>query len=228
MFLNIFEVLLRTILSFIFLLIFTRILGNKQISHLTFFNYIAGITFGSIAAILSIDPNVKILNCLISIALWTALTILASFISLKSPKARILIDGEPIIIIKHGKILESSLKSQKLNIDDLCMMLRNESIFNFNDVDYAILEPNGKISVLKKTELQNVTKKDMNISSYQPMFIPSEIISDGRLVKRNLKELNLTEEWVNQELIKAGIKNIRQVFYAEIQADGSLYIDKRE
>jgi uncharacterized membrane protein YcaP (DUF421 family) len=93
-------------------------------------------------------------------------------------------------------------------------------------VEYAILEPDGKISILKKEPNKNVTKKDMNIHNTEPEFIPTEIITDGHFIKRNLKELGISEKWVNNELKKQGIKDYKDVLYAEIQSDKTLYVDK--
>lgn len=128
--------------------------------------------------------------------------------------------------MKEGKILKKALLRARLNIDDLTMMLREKNVFSFQEIHYAILEPNGQISVLKKEYQQAVTKADMNIRTPAFTYLPSEIISDGKIVQKNLRELNLTESWVHDELKKQGIQSEREVFYAEIQKDGSLFINK--
>ena len=223
---EIIEVIFRTGGAFIFLLMLTRLLGKKQVSQLTYFNYVAGITFGSITASLFISPDTPVVYGFTSLVVWALFTMLADILSIKSPRARVLMEGEPTIIIKDGKILENSLRSLRLSIDDVNMLLRNQKIFSVKDVDYAIFEQNGKISVLKKVDQQNITKKDMNIASNR-VFFPTELISDGKILYRNLRELNLNPEWLNNQLNNAGINNVEEVFYAEIEADGSLYIDKR-
>ncbi|MDD4588285.1 MAG: DUF421 domain-containing protein [Heliobacteriaceae bacterium] len=216
----------RTGAAFFALLLFTRILGKKQLSQLTYFNYIAGITLGSITATLAINHNVTLLQAFVCLATFVGLTMLLGYISLKSAKARVLLDGEPTILIKHGQVLEQTMKSMRLNIDDLSMMLRNSQVFNIQDVEYAILEPDGKMSVLKKAELEPVTRKDLQIPVSPYKFLPTEVISDGKLLARNLKELDLSREWLDQELQKAGVA-FKDVFYAEVKSDGTLYIDKR-
>lgn len=108
------------------------------------------------------------------------------------------------------------------------MMLREQQVFSVQDVHYAILEPNGKLRVLKKEPQQTVTKQDLNVPVPPFIYFPSEIISDGKIVKKNLKELNLNEAWVREELRKNGIQSIEEVFYAEIQKDGSLFINKHD
>ena len=223
---EILEVALRTAGAYIFLLILTRMLGKKQVSQLTYFNYVAGITFGSITAGLFITPNIPVIYGLTSLAVWALFTMLADVITIKSPKAKILMEGEPTIIIKDGKLLENSLRSLRLTIDDVNMLLRNQNIFSVKDVDYAIFEHNGKISVLKKVDQQNITKRDMNIAGNR-LFFPTKLISDGQILHKNLRELNLKPEWLDNQLNNAGINNIEEVFYAEIEEDGSLYIDKQ-
>ena len=223
---EIIEVILRTAGAYIFLLILTRLLGKKQVSQLTYFNYVAGITFGSITASLFISPNIPVVYGFTSLAVWALFTMLADVITIHSPKAKILMEGEPTIIIKDGKILENSLLSLRLTTDDLNMLLRNQKIFSIKDVDYAVFEQNGKISVLKKVNQQNLTKKDMNIAGNR-LFFPTKLISDGQILYRNLRELNLKPEWLENQLNNEGINNVEEVFYAEIEEDGSLYIDKR-
>lgn len=227
MLINILNTITKTTISFAVILFLTRILGKKQMSHLTFFNYITGITIGSIAANMILESNTYFINGIVSLLWWFLLTFLIGFISLKSPKLRIILDGEPTIVIKKGEIIEKSLYSMRLNMDDLSMMLRNKDIFSIKDVDYAILEPDGKLSVLKKQDQQSVTKKDMQIIILSPTYFPTELIVDGKLIKRNLQELNLTEKWLNTHLKNSGVNSIKEIFYAELQSDGTIYIKKK-
>ncbi|WCN39589.1 DUF421 domain-containing protein [Aneurinibacillus uraniidurans] len=220
------EMILRTTLTFFVLLTLARILGNKQLSQLTFFDYITGITIGSIAADIAGRSESAFLNGLTSLIWWSCLAILIAYIGLTSPSARVLFDGQPIILIKEGKIRKQSLKHARLNLDDLSMMLRKQGVFSMQDVNYAILEPDGQVSILKKEEHQPVTKKDLAIPTPKSVFLPSEIISDGKIVKKNLQELHVTEAWVQAQLKKHGIQSVEEVFYAEIQKDGSLFVSK--
>ncbi|WP_309271791.1 DUF421 domain-containing protein [Paenibacillus sp.] len=224
--LDFWEMILRTTFTFFVLLTLTRLIGEKQLGHLTFFDYVTGITIGSVAAEIVVRKDTPFFNGMISLIWWVILAILISYVSLKSSKARVLMDGQPKIIIKEGKIMRETLKSTRLNMDDLSMMLREKDVFSIQDVRYAILEPDGKISVLKKEFKQPITKGDLNIPT--PIFtnLPSGIISDGKIVKKNLKELNLDEHWLYQELQNKGIHSADEVFYAEVQSDGSLFVDR--
>lgn len=225
--LTILETLLRTLLGFSILLILTRLLGKKQLGNITFFTYITSIAMGNIAGDLVVDKDIKLVDGMLGLIMWAAFTFLIEFISLKSSKARVLLDGEPAIVIKKGAIMQKELAAQRLNIDDLTMLLRINNVFSIQDVDYAILEPNGQLSILKKTETEPVTKKDMHIKPENRLYLPTEIIVNGKLVQKNLKELNLNNEWVNQQIMQAGINSVEEVFFAELQSNGSLYISKK-
>ena len=219
------ETIMRTTLSFVVLLILARLLGKKQISQLTFFHYVTGITIGSIAAEIAAQHETPFVDGLIAMSWWAALTLLMSYIALKSRRARVILDDQPTIIMYEGRIVEEAMKKSRLHLNDLNMMLREQSIFSIKDVQYAILETNGNLSVLKKAGQEAATKKDVNAPAPEPKYIPTEIISEGKIEKKNLIELNLTEEWVYEQLKKQGIGKVEQVFYAEIQMDGSLHVD---
>ncbi|MFY4775428.1 YetF domain-containing protein [Metabacillus sp. RGM 3146] len=219
--------LVRTLLGFFILLLLTRILGKKQLSQMTMFTYITGIALGNIAGDMVVHRDIRILDGVMGLLLWTLLAIGVEFLSLKSAKARIILDGEPTIIIKNGKLVEKALHSNRMNVDDLTMLLRDKGIFAMQHVDYAILEPNGMLSVLKKIEHENASKQDVNVT-VKRKFLPAELISDGKLVRKNLKETSVTEEWLQKQLLKNGILHYSDVFYAEIQEDGGLYIQKHE
>ncbi|MDW0117070.1 DUF421 domain-containing protein [Sporosarcina thermotolerans] len=221
------EMILRTTLSFIILMIVARAMGKKQISQLTFFHYVTGITIGSIAAEIAGQTETPFVSGAIALVWWGVLVILVNFLTVKSKKARVLFDDSPTIIIHRGKISEKGMKKSRLTLNDLNMMLREQSIFAVADVNYAILETNGQLSVMKKANKESATRQDVKAPGKDPKFIPTEIISDGKLIKENLTELNLTEEWVYEQLKKNGINKVEHVYYAEILENGTLHIDQR-
>jgi uncharacterized membrane protein YcaP (DUF421 family) len=223
-----FEMLIRTTITFSILLGLARVLGKEQLSQLTFFNYITGITIGSIAGEIVSHDDTHYLNAITSLIWWSVLTIVVSLISLKSHTGKKLLDDKPLIVIKEGKILENALKSSRLPIGDLTMLLRIQGIFSVKDVHFAVLETNGELSVFKKVSQQSATKQDVKASTTTPKFMPSTVIADGKLVLKNLKGVGLSEEWLHKELVKHGVNSVEQVFYAEIESDGSLYLDLRE
>lgn len=220
------EILFRTAASFAALLILTRLLGKKQVGHLTFFNYVTGITFGSTTAEIIVNRQITLLQGISSLILWSLLAYIIALTGLRSVKAREILDGQPTILIKQGRILEQTLAKQHLNIDDLSMLLRNKDIFSPEEVEIAILEPDGQLSVLKKDELLPATKKDIQAAITPVHRIPTELIVDGKIVEKNIKKTDVSVAWLGQQLKKASIHSLDEVFYAELQLDGTLYIDK--
>lgn len=201
------EISFRVLLGFAILLVLVRIIGNKQLGQLNVFTYISGIVIGSMVGDIILHSDIKFWSSMAGVTLWVALAICVELASLKSIKIREMLDGQPIILIKKGRILYPALKRERLNIDDLTMMLRTNNVFSIADVDYAILEPNGDLSVLQK---QQAAKS-----------IPTTVVSEGKIISKNLRELNLTEEWLNVAL---GDTKIPDILYAEVQEDGQLHV----
>lgn len=220
------QLILETITTFFVLLLMTRLLEKKQLTHLTFFNYITGITIGSLAANMVIISSRNFFKELTTLIVWCLLSMIIAYIGLKSGKARVVLDGQPTILVKKGEIDKKSLSKTRLNIDDLTMMLRQKDVFSIAEVDYAILEPNGTLSVLKKPQYQNVLKQDVKINIITPTYIPSEIIVDGKIIEKNLKELGLSNDWLAKQLELVGVYSVQEVLYAEIQSDGQLFIQR--
>lgn len=222
--LNLVEMLLRSSFAFFAILLLARIIGKKQLSQLTFFHYVTGITFGSIAAEVSTQVTTPFLDGLVSLIWWSVLTLLVSFISLKSKKARVLFDDKPIIVIENGVILNDHLKKARLHPDELAMLLREQSIFSFDEVLHAVFETNGELSVLKKPLARTATKEDVHVAAPAPQYLPTELVSDGKIIIENLTQLQLTEEWLLKKLAKKNIHDIEKVYYVQILENGSLYI----
>lgn len=217
-------ILLRSTLAFGVLLVLARLMGKKQISQLTFFDYIVGITVGNMAASLAIDPGVKISNALIGLTLWGLIPILFSVIGLKSYRFRHLVDGHPTVLIQDGKILEENMKKEKMNTSDLMLELRQKNTFNVADVEFAVMETNGKLSVMKKSGSQPLTPQAFGLQ------IPSEtdprlVVLNGYVMEHTLRELGYTKQWLSKELKKQGISNVREVFLAQIDSKGRVYAD---
>ncbi|WP_291559607.1 MULTISPECIES: DUF421 domain-containing protein [unclassified Clostridium] len=227
-FMEVLILLLKTTLSFLSLLILTRMLGKKQMSQLSFFNYVTGITIGSIVANIITVDNEPFIDEIIGLAWWCILAEATAYITVKSHKLGRLLDGEPSIVIKDGKIIRKVVVDLRMNVEDLTMMLREQSIFSVSEVDYAVIEPNGKLSVLKKHDYQEVTKEDMKIKPTPKKYLPTQLISDGSIVEHNLKEVDVTKKWLEKQLKNSGVKSIDEVYYAEIQSDGTLFVNKKD
>lgn len=216
------EMTLRSVVTFVTLLWLTRIMGKKQLSQLSYFHYITGITIGSIAGEISAQSETHFINGFIALVWWFVFTMVMSYILLRWKGARKALDDEPTIIIREGKVLTRSLKSLRMHMDDVMMLLREQSIFTIKDVDWAVMENNGQLSVLKKAPQLEATKADVKADVSSPKYFPTDVISDGQILYDNLQELSLDEEWLLKKLRRKDITDPSDVFYAQIQDDGSI------
>lgn len=219
------EIPLRALFSYLFLLLFARINGREQISQLTYFEYVVGITIGSIAATLTTTPMDPFLPGLLGMAIGAVLPYLTGILVLKSIPARKVIEGEPVVVIQNGKIDEEALARQRVNLDDLMLLLRQKNIFNIGDVENAVFEVNGDLTVQRKSQLNPVTPADLNISTaYQGM--PTTVVQDGVMIENRLKEISLSKDWIIKKLQRDhGVTNISQVSIAQLDTGGNLYVD---
>lgn len=219
------DVILQTILAFFSIFFITRILGRQQLSQLTMHEYINGITFGSIAATLATDVNQRTWQHLIGLFLFGILTFLVSYVTGKNLKLARILQGEAEVVIKDGRILEKNLEKFHYTIDELHHLLRKKDVFNIDDVKYGILETTGEISVIKVSHKNNVTLEDLNMLGSQD-DIKAEVIVTGNIIYENLAKRNLTAQWLIDQLKMYGISDVRQVFYANLDDDNKLYVDK--
>ncbi|OCL28012.1 hypothetical protein U472_02085 [Orenia metallireducens] len=219
-------VIIRGLIGLFTLLIYTRILGKHQISQLTYFDYIIGIVIGSIAATLTTDLDSRTWTQWVGLTTWAVTGFILEWSTLKSRKISKYLEGEPTIVIMNGKIMENNLSRMKYKVDDLLAQLRNKKIFNPSTVEFAILEKNGKLSILKKSQYQNLTPKDMNLpTNYKGLSV--ELIYDGIVIEQNLKQVNLDHNWLTSQLRKHGINNISEVVLVTLDTSGKLYIDTK-
>jgi uncharacterized membrane protein YcaP (DUF421 family) len=217
-------ILLRSVFSFFFLLLMTRLMGKKQMSQLTFFDYVVGITIGSIAAGLSIDQSVTIINGLIGIFVWGIFPILLGFLDMKSLNFRKIVDGTPTVLIQKGKVLEKNLKKEKLTINELMLLLREKNVFKLSDVEFAVMETNGQLSVLNKSDMQPVTPKVAGIT-VDMEHEPRVVIMNGEVKEKTLKELGLSQKWLLEKIKAQGAKTFEDVFLAQVDSKGNVYVD---
>ncbi len=220
----IFVVMIRSFISFIALLVLVRIMGKQQVAELTFFDYVVGITIGSIASTLSVQVNQNTFATLVGMAMWILLPLLLALLCLHNVSIRKLVEGEATVVIENGKILDNHLKKIRITIDDLISELRSQGVFNVADVEFALFESNGKLSVQKKAQKQPVTPGDLNIP-VQYQGLPTNLVDDGILLVDALNDLHLTRAWLYSQLKKSNITNINTVALAQLDTSGMLYVD---
>ncbi len=217
-------ILFKAFISFLFLFLMTRMMGKKQIAQLTFFDYVVGITIGNFAASMAIDPQVSLVDGFLTILVWSFMPILISRVSIRSHFLRQVFEGTPTILIQEGKIREEGLKRENLTIENLMQLLRTRSIFKLSDVEFAVMESSGELNVLKKSELQPVTPKQMGLLTPNERE-PRILTINGVVFEDTLRAMGRSKEWLIQEMNNQGIKDIRNVLVAQLESDGKIYID---
>ena len=205
----------RTILVLIILFFITKMMGKKQISELNFFDYVVGITIGSIAADISLDIEKNMIAGIAALFIYGFISYIISFVSIKSILARRFFIGVPTVLVEKGKIIESGLKKSKIDVNDLLMEARENGYFNLDEIDYALMEVNGNISFLPKEKEKPVTKKDMKIKCSNEGLTVNAII-DSKYMVNNMKAINKDKEWLDHELKVNGYDNYDNVLLAMI------------
>lgn len=213
----------RSIIFLLLLFITTKILGKKQISELSFFEYVAGITIGSIAGEVVTGLEANMAHGAIAICVFGFVTFLVNFLSIKSKKFSDFAEGKGTVVIQSGKILEDNLKKEKYTIDELSALLRQKDIFRIADVEFAVLEPRGNLSTLLKRENRPLTPKDLQ------MKVPNEkepqtVIMDGNILDDPLRCAGKGRGWLNSELEKLGV-TLDNVFLGQVDSYGELTVD---
>ena len=218
------ELITRTICAVALIMIIARTLGKTTIAQMTYHDFVAAITLGAITANLAFNIKESFWILSFSLILFSVLYIF-TFAAMKSRKARTWLSGKPTVVIENGKILEQNLKKLRLTLDTLNQELREKDIFDIEEVEFASLELNGKLSVLRKSEYLPIIRKDLGISSSRKTTFPIEIIMDGEIIVDNLRENHLTEKWLYEELNNRGL-SVKQVFYAVKSTNGDLIFDQ--
>lgn len=212
---NFLNICFRTILVLVILFFITKMMGKKQISELNFFDYVVGITIGSIAADISLDIEKNMIAGIAALFIYGFISYIISFVSIKSILARRFFIGVPTVLVEKGKIIESGLKKSKIDVNDLLMEARENGYFNLDEIDYALMEVNGNISFLPKEKEKPVTKKDMKIKCNNEGLTVNAII-DSKYMANNMKAINKDKEWLDHELKVNGYDNYDNILLATI------------
>ena len=201
--------ILSSVLSVVALFVIAKFMGHKQVSQLDFFDYISGITIGSIAAELATElesPH----KPLIALVVYGFASVLLNVLSRKFPKSRKYINGTPTILMNSGKIYRTNLKKAKLELSEFLLLCREQGYFNLEEIQIAVFEYNGKLSVLPKAANRPITPEDLKITA-KPTCVGVEIIMDGRVMGENLLRIGKNEEWLKSELKMQNYESAKQI-----------------
>ena len=217
----------RTLILYALIVIFMRISGKQQIGQLQPYELVVAIMIADLVAIPMQNKGIPLLSGIIPILTLLVSQLFLSYLSMKSLRARAIICGTPTILIEKGKILTSQLQKERYNINDLLEELRVKGYPNIADVEYAILETNGSLSVIPKSNKRPVTPQDLNLTP-QYEGLPLPIIIDGRIMHQNMQKAGIDMEWLNEQLKMWKIQNVKEVLFASLDTNKVLTVYRKE
>ena len=197
----------RSLLSLAALFFVTKMLGKKQVSQLSLFDYVIGISIGNFAAEMTINLESQTVNGILAVFIFGIIAYLTSILTMKSMTLRRFFMSTPTVLIEKGEILIDGLKKVKFDVNDLLEVCRIKGYFDLTEIEYALMEANGDISILPKEKNRSVQLGDLNISNRQTEIFANVII-DGKIMKNNLKEINKSEEWLLSKIKDTDLANI--------------------
>ena len=207
---EIIKVILTALLSVASLFIITKIMGHKQVAQLDFFDYVSGITIGSIGAELATELE-KPYKPLIALCVWGGASLILNLLAHKLPKTRKYINGTPTILMNDGKLYRKNLKQAKLDLSEFMLLCREQGYFDLDELQTAIFEHNGKLSILPKSANRPTTPDDLKITA-KATHIGVEVIMDGRVMGENLSRMGRDVNWLNKRLKTEGCKDVKDIF----------------
>ncbi|RYL89789.1 DUF421 domain-containing protein [Sporolactobacillus sp. THM7-4] len=198
-------------------------MGRASLSEATPFDFISMVVVGDFVSDAIYDKHANIIKVLFAIALWGILIALIDWITLKFNRSRGFFESQPELVIKNGIIDRKVLKKNKVDINHLQMHLRDKNVFSFREIEFAILEPNGKVSVIKKPKFEPATRGDLKLP-YLSSSLPLTLISDGTIIRKNLKKIGKGEDWLKKELAQHDIGDPGKVMIAEWSEEDGLFV----
>lgn len=219
------QIVVQSLISLFVLFLLTKWIGCRQISELSMFDYINGITIGSIAAEICIEKE-DIIIPLIAMITYGAFTVLLSWLSDKSLFLRRIIEGRPYILYKNNVFLYKNMKKNKIDESEFLMAAREAGYFDLSQVQTAILESNGRISFLPKSQYRPVTPEDMNLE-IQPESVFINVVMNGKIMETELKRAGKDKNWLEKQMKIHNVKHVEEVFLAACDANNSCYFWKK-
>lgn len=222
---NLGDVAFRALISLLTLFLITKILGKKQVSEMSLFDYVIGISIGNFAAEMTINLESAEINGIFAVVVFGVVAILVSFISMHSIHLRRFFVGVPTIVIQNGKILKKNMKKIHLNTNELLEDCRIKGYFDIKKISYAIMEVNGDLSILPKASYSTITPNDIDISVPKE-YVPAIVIMDGRILEHNLTLINRDKKWLLDKLHEQGFNELKKIILCTVNKnDVDVYLD---
>jgi uncharacterized membrane protein YcaP (DUF421 family) len=212
-------IMLRTIFIYFIILFVLRFMGKREIGQLSVLDFVVSIMIAELAVVSIENIEVPMMYSIIPIVILSTIQIILALVSLKNNDLRKLIDGKPSVLINEGKIDEGEMRKQRYNFDDLLVQLRQNKISKLSDVEFAILEPSGKLSVIEKQEDAD--------DGYAPR-LPLPLILDGKIQNEHLEQINQTQLWLRQQMRKLGYRDIKKISYCALKARDTFFVDVKD
>lgn len=217
-----------TVLTAVFasaaIFVIAKLIGYRQMSEMTVFDYVNGITIGSIAAELAASKGEEFFRWLVALVVFGAVTYSVSLVTCRSMKTRKMITGVPVLLFSSGKLYYENMKKMKIDIDEFLMLMRNQGYFDLSGIGAVMIEPNGKLSVLPLADSRPATPKDMGIKVKKDE-LALNVISDGNVIKGSLDALGYDETWLGRELARlGGEKDVKKIYLATLTESGTLTV----
>ncbi|RXT08148.1 DUF421 domain-containing protein [Ammoniphilus sp. CFH 90114] len=218
---------IRATVAYLFLFSLIKFLGQRTLSNLQAQDFLFAIVIGDVIGDPLVNQETSLSGPLAVALTLTFIHYITTFLALKSARFRRFVDEEPRLLVSRGKILRGMMKKTKVTLDMLLMSARMNNVMKLSDIELAILEPNGEISIITKAQANPVTLRDLDLPISE-VKMPSVLIEDGNIVNRNLEHHNLSIGWLENQLEEQGIKSAKDVFLALLEGDGSLYVSTKE
>ncbi len=222
--LPVYAFMIRASIIYVYVFIIIKVLGQRSMVALNPIDFLFAVIIGDVVGEPLADGGIELSGPLSAAAVIAGLHLSLSYIALHTPRFRRVIEDEPIIIIEKGQILQKQLRKAKITVESLLMDMRLQSAADLTEVDYAVLESNGQISVIKKSQYQSITPNDM-AKQTDPKGYPTVLIQDGKIVKPNLEKVG-TRGWLEKELQKRGIKHHSDCFLMTMDESGKIYVSQ--
>ena len=219
------NVVFRALISLVALFFVTKLIGKKQVSQLSLFDYVIGISIGNFAAEMTVNLESDEIHGIIAVLIFGFIAYLVSILTMKSIKLRRFFMGTPTIMIEHGKLIQDSFHKVRYDINDILEQCRINGYYDISDIEYAIVEANGELSILPNKESRTITTKDLNLK-VEKEGLCANVIIDGKIMYKNLNYINKKEEWLLKEL-KNKNKKLEDIFLATVDVNNKLVLYER-
>ena len=220
---EILAIIIRSFVSFFLLFFVTKIIGKKQVSELSLFDYVIGISIGNFAAEMTMNLDNQYLNGVVALFIFGLIAYVVAIITMKNMNLRRFFIGTPTIIIQNGKIIEKNMKNVKIDINDLLEQCRTNGYFDLTEIEYAIMEANGRLSIMPKAEYKPLTPKDSK-TKVQKQVLLGNVLIDGNIMLNNLKIMGKTKEWLVKELKVKGYQNYENIILATLDNNDKITV----